>query len=79
VNRQQKRALARSTKKAIAGPTVYLVGGPMDGWHVTPDAPALQEGWEVPDSWDGLPGRYVATTPDGTQQRAKWVAEMESA
>jgi hypothetical protein len=30
---------------ASTAETVKLVGGPMDGWLVKPDAPALQAGW----------------------------------
>lgn len=57
MNRAQKRDLQRRVKKAIKGKmgrlahpapaSVTLVGGPMDGWVVTPDAPALEPDWRA--------------------------------
>jgi len=49
---------------------VRLVGGPMDGWIVSPDAPALDPEWPAPEPWKGC---YVGIEPDedGTP-RAGW-------
>lgn len=53
MNRAQRRQLKRDVKK-MAGKTarrnpgqdfVTLKGGPMDGWIVKPDAPALDPDW----------------------------------
>jgi hypothetical protein len=64
VNRQARRAVERAARKGSAD-TIRLRGGPMGGWLVTPDAPALQPDWwktwpdHVAEYFD--PGRYVAT------------------
>jgi hypothetical protein len=49
VNRHQRRALERQLKpRTLAHPvpaSVALEGGPMDGYVVKPDAPALRPDW----------------------------------
>jgi hypothetical protein len=76
MSRQQRRALERTLTKGVglAHPvpdSVQLVDGPMEGWVVTPDAPALAPDWFR--TWPPfllaqyVPGRYVR---DG--QKATW-------
>ena len=51
LNRAQRRSLKRNLKRHVgelAHPipgSVVLRGGPMDGWIVKPDAPALEADW----------------------------------
>lgn len=52
MNRAQRRELERRIRRsadprraASAPATVTLRGGPMDGWAVKPDAPALRPDW----------------------------------
>lgn len=72
MNRADRRAMTRALAKGIVGKakpgpeTVTLRGGPMDGWVVPPNAPALRENWFMtwPDNVarEWTPGRYVVTT-----------------
>lgn len=82
MNRADRRRLQRTARKAMKGiktgqlehpvpESVTLLRGPMDGWVVKPDAPALRPDWYT--TWPlsvaakHKPGRYVL---DGT--RARW-------
>lgn len=56
MNRTQRRSLKRTAAKAMkqrgslkhpVPESVTLKGGPMDGWIVTPDAPALAPDWRA--------------------------------
>ena len=79
MSRADRRALERRLRSAtrnLAHPvpdSVSLLGGPMDGWVVKPDAPALRPDWAA--SWPpsvarrSRPGRYELE-PDG--KRARW-------
>lgn len=74
MNRQERRALQRSTKKKIkksAGSGVMLEGGPMNDWFVKVDAPALNPEWGKPHG-----GRYEpkGVNADGIK-RAVWKAD----
>src|SRR5574342_416711 len=56
---------------------VRLVGGPMDGWFVKSDAPALREDWHTTWPWRlklrWKPGHYVKASADKHGvDRAKW-------
>lgn len=57
MNREERRRLQRATKAKIRKDGkdrgVMLRGGPMDGWFVKIDAPALRPEWGVPHG-----GRY---------------------
>lgn len=80
--RRVKRVAAKALRRAIrAGgdgvehpvpASVTLSGGPMNGWVVKPDAPALQRDWCL--TWPptiaekNKPGFYVADGPG----RARW-------
>jgi hypothetical protein len=67
VNRHERRSLERQLRPAsLAHPvpaSVALVGGPMDGWVVKPDAPSLRPDWHT--SWPASlatrfgPGHYA--------------------
>lgn len=80
-SRRLKRVAAKALKNAATGKpgishpvpeSVTLAGGPMDGWIVKPDAPALQPDWCL--SWPAsvaaknAPGLYVRSGPG----RARW-------
>lgn len=77
MNRHQRRAL-RAQAGSLAQPipdSVELIGGPMSGWVVKPDAPALRDDWwttwppSVAAAW--APGRYVAVEGPPPRQ-ARW-------
>jgi hypothetical protein len=85
MNRADRRRLKRVANQALktamrvrpgvkhpAPDSVTLVGGPMDGWIVKPDAPALRPDWCTtwPDSVaaKNAPGLYVAAGPG----QARW-------
>jgi hypothetical protein len=88
MNRAQRRSLKATVKRMVkSGPglqhpvpdSVVLRGGPMDGWIVKPDAPALRADWHetwnvnvAPSLAGWLPGRYVRAADGKT---AAWVAE----
>ncbi len=83
MNRQQRRAFERQLQRnALKHPipaSVALEGGPMDGWVVKPDAPALQPAWYR--TWPPTvaerhePGRYGTPVVDARGvQRAVWQA-----
>lgn len=63
-----------SMTTTLAPSALGLEGGPMNGWVVKPDAPALRADWHrtwplgVARQWQ--PGRYVR---DG--QRAQWTSD----
>ena len=63
MNRAARRRLARlfrlDHRPGPRRPMVRLAGGPMDGWIVAADAPALEPGWwkTFPPEWPR--GRYV--------------------
>lgn len=81
--RRLKRVASKAVKRALddkpgtlahpAPASVALIGGPMDGWVVKPNAPVLQPTWCL--SWPAsvatkhAPGQYL---PDGPG-RARWV------
>ncbi len=79
--RRLKRVANKALKHAIAAQpglehpapaSVTLVGGPMNGWIVKPDAPSLAPDWCL--SWPPSvaakhkPGMYVLEAP----ARARW-------
>jgi hypothetical protein len=67
MNREMRRKLQRATKKNAGGAGVQLEGGPMDGWTVTSNAPALEPNWQ-PE------GRYERCGEDENGiPRAEWV------
>ena len=75
MNREQRRKLQRATKANArkSGDPVMLKGGPMDGYYVTKDAPALKAAWGVPHG-----GRYEVqdkTDRDGLVW-ARWKEEI---
>lgn len=80
LNRAARRRLKETLKAhvgTLAHPvpaSVALHGGPMDGWIVKPDAPALRPDWYTtwPPSVEAThkPGRYELR--EGGQD-AKWV------
>lgn len=86
MNRQARRAFERrlqtevktGTLKHPAPDSVVLAGGPMDGWVVKPDAPALRPDWHR--TWPPTiaarhaPGHYAAPVRDGRIQRSTWQA-----
>jgi len=86
MNRAARRALKRDLKQQanrLAHPvpdSVTLRGGPMDGWVVTPDAPALQADWyttwppKISAAWQ--PGRYVLG-PEERLRTAHWANGVE--
>lgn len=52
LNRHARRSLARTLERDPAAArgrpaSVALAGGPMDGWVVKPDAPALRPNWHT--------------------------------
>lgn len=66
MNRSDRRALQRAIWNAVVPGSVALIGGPMDGWAVEPDAPALRPDWHetwnvnvAPSLANWEPGRYV--------------------
>lgn len=73
VNRAQRRALARPRWRRIVAllsrrrEAVALHGGPMDGWVVKANAPALRPDWYTTwPPWRATahePGRYVRDGP----------------
>lgn len=67
------RALRRAARRHVGHDPVLLMGGPMDGWYVKPDAPALDPGW---GELAGFPGwRYERTGPDENGvEEARWVS-----
>lgn len=74
MNRAQRRSLKRTVAKAIKGKpglshpvpdSVVLSGGPMDGWIVKPDAPALEPDWRA---------KWIEETARNAHERAR--AEM---
>lgn len=71
MNREDRRRLQRIAKrraKKSDGEGVQLEGGPMDGWFVTADAPALQPEWGAPHG-----GKYVHQGPDDAGiHKATW-------
>lgn len=92
MNRAARRSLTRTVARAIKGKpglthpvpdSVVLDGGPMAGWIVRPEAPALRPDWHTTWSvnvapvlagWQ--PGRYVLGA-DG--KRAAWQGEKLTA
>lgn len=80
--RSLKRPIAQKLKPDLKHPvprSVVLSGGPMDGWIVKPDAPALQADWHetwnvnvAPSLAGWQPGRYVIAA---TGKTAEWVVE----
>lgn len=86
MNRADRRRLQRTVARALkrvaaarpgslehpAPASVTLSGGPMDGWVVKPDAPALDPGWCL--TWPPTsaakhaPGQYLPAGPG----RARW-------
>jgi hypothetical protein len=84
LTRQQRRALERrlaSEANEFAHPvpaSIVLEGGPMDGWVVKADAPALAPDWYT--TWPpsiaarNEPGRYLEPRPVGGLIRATWSA-----
>lgn len=92
MNRHQRRAVAASLRSASSTVPrgsgmhgVILAGGPMDGWVVAPDAPALRPDWHTtlpprPRSFlsrmagrpaSTMAGRYVLE-PGSAPARATW-------
>lgn len=74
MNRSSRRALKRNLRHK-APDSVTLQGGPMDGWVVTPTAPALEPTWystlpaHLLARW--RPGRYRPV--EGSSPRvARW-------
>lgn len=68
LNRAMRRLLGLRTTPE----TVRLIGGPMDGWLVTPDAPSLRRDW-----WFTLPPTIGALWPSygcyvRTGDSARW-------
>lgn len=57
MNRQQRRKLQRASKREAGSDPVMLKSGPMDGWYVPPEAPALKPDWRTD-------GRYERTGQD---------------
>lgn len=51
MGRAERRLLERKLRRQVGGvktpDSVTLRGGPMDGWTVKPDAPALQRDWRA--------------------------------
>ena len=71
LGRSVKRAAGKAAKKG-GQPIVRLKGGPMDGWLVTHDAPALDPSWpSVPDQ----PGRYERVGEQDGEETAEWRPE----
>ena len=86
MNRADRRSMKRLVAHAIRGKpglkhpvpdSIVLAGGPMDGWVVAPEAPALHPDWhttwnvDVAPSLAGWrPGRYQLAD-DGS--RAAWI------
>jgi len=58
----------------IAEDVVRLRGGPMDGWLVTPDAPALDSGWGATSGHPGWRYELVGTDDVGTPE-ARWTRQ----
>jgi hypothetical protein len=60
--------MTTKTTREIDSDPVLLRGGPMDGWYVKPNAPALRLGWGAE-----FGGWYEATAPneDGIKT-AEW-------
>lgn len=60
--------MKRISTALMRGEAVKLSGGPMDGWIVKPDAPALREGWYAtlpqPHKDRFKPGRYYLSGTD---------------
>ena len=77
MNRAQRRGVKREAHRHLgnlAHPipgSVALTGGPMHGWVVKPDAPALRPGWHAtwPPTVTAEPGRYVL---DEAGRSASW-------
>lgn len=82
MNRADRRALKRRVQRAVkkgdgvkhpVPDSVVLRGGPMDGWIVKPNAPALRADWH--ETWPeavaaaNTPGRYVL---DEGGKQARW-------
>jgi hypothetical protein len=76
-----RRQVRVETEKAVRADEgtegVRLIEGPMDGFLVREDAPALRSDWH--ESWPeqvasrNRPGRYVLTDSDGSGERmARW-------
>lgn len=71
MNRAQRRSLKRTVAHAMkSGPglahpvpdSVALSGGPMDGWIVKPDAPALDPDWRA---------KWIEESARGAYERAQ--------
>jgi hypothetical protein len=68
------------------GDVVHLVGGPMDGWDVTPTADALKPDWPPPHprhDYGAGPGKWghygpVEVGTDGVR-RSAWIPDGQPA
>lgn len=73
MNRAQRRQLERRVKRStgtLAHPvpgSVTLRGGPMDGWVVKPDAPALAPDWRA---------RFIEAAAEGLHEHARAEARV---
>lgn len=83
MNRHQRRTLKTAVRRQVgtlAHPvpeSVTLAGGPMDGWVVKPDAPALRPDWfsTMPPhlARRHVPGRYADPRLVGSVRVSAWV------
>lgn len=77
MNRRQRRALKATVVTHPTPDSIVLRGGPMDGWVVKPDAPALQRDWW--HTWPlsirarFAPGRYAPPVAAGGSRTSAWV------
>ena len=89
MNRQQRRAAERlgPTIAPVDTGAVRLVGGPMDGWVVEPDAPCLRPDWHetwprrkpgVLDRARGKQGALILTSTRGYAPGRYVVSEREA-
>lgn len=86
MNRAARRSLERNLRKQTGKlnhpvpDSVTLRGGPMDGWIVKPDAPALEPDWyttwtpNIAAAWQ--PGRYVLG-PEERLRIAHWADGLQ--
>lgn len=83
LNRAARRRLRSGLRPTIARRSgrdfVVLRGGPMDGYGVRPDAPALRSDWSA--TWPPFlastwrPGHYSEPAMSGDALAATWVSD----
>lgn len=86
MNRKMRRELERLSRRQVVATSagnsgVMLHGGPMDGYYVTADAPALHPDWYTtwPESVaaKNRPGRYVKVGKREGIDSAEWKEGVE--